>query len=247
MTRRCHLVHGDFFAMVADERTFADDAPDLVHAVLVDIDHTPRHLLHPSHGAFYTADGLRRLADRLHPGGVFALWSDAPPDDAFLTTLAAVFADLTAEVVTFPNHHTGRDAANTIYLATRPLPSDLLLRAEGVPQAQLAMGPVQRRRRPLGQHRGRVAADEAADRPVVVREHRPDARPDQDADRRPGEPRHQREGHPEEAELVGVAEDEVRHPDGGRDRVARHGDAGDDAPSAGARASARCRGAGTRP
>ena len=35
---------------------------------------------------------LRRIVDRLRPGGVFALWSDAPPDDAFGAVLTDVFA-----------------------------------------------------------------------------------------------------------------------------------------------------------
>src|SRR5688572_26893771 len=58
---RCRLVQGDFFAVVAGGRAFGPDAPERVHAVLVDIDHTPRHLLHPSHADFYTPEGLRRL------------------------------------------------------------------------------------------------------------------------------------------------------------------------------------------
>jgi spermidine synthase len=115
---RCELVQGDFFAMVADEEPFGTAAPTLVHAVLLDVDHTPRHVLHPSHAPFYEPDGLRRLAARLHPGGVFALWSDDPPDGAFLEVLAQVFASSWAEVVRFPNHHTGREAANTVYVAT---------------------------------------------------------------------------------------------------------------------------------
>jgi hypothetical protein len=48
---RCHLVHGDFFTMVADDG-FGAGAPARFHAALVDIDHTPSHLLHPSHGRF---------------------------------------------------------------------------------------------------------------------------------------------------------------------------------------------------
>lgn len=118
--RRCHLVQGDFFAMVAEGLPFGPEAPARVHAVLVDIDHTPRHLLHPSHAAFYTADGLGRLAERLHPEGVFALWSDDPPDDDHLAVVAQVFASCQAHVVSFPNHHTGGQATNTIYVAREP-------------------------------------------------------------------------------------------------------------------------------
>jgi spermidine synthase len=109
---------GNFFAMVAGDG-FGPDVPDLLHAILVDIDHTPTHVLHPSHAGFYTRDGLARLARRLHPGGAFALWSDAPPDDGFLELLGSVFARADAHVVPFPNHHTGGTSANTVYVALR--------------------------------------------------------------------------------------------------------------------------------
>ena len=116
---RCRLVEADFFAAVAAGAPFGTDEPARVHAVLVDIDHTPRHLLHPSHGGFYTQEGLTRVADRLHPGGVFALWSDDPPDDDFGAVLADVFATSAAHVVTFPNFYTGGESANTVYVARR--------------------------------------------------------------------------------------------------------------------------------
>ena len=114
---RCHLVEGDFFAMVANASQFAAHAPDRCHAVLVDIDHTPRHLLHPGHAPFYAPQGLRRLASRLHAEGVFALWSDDPPDGDFLAAMENVFASCEAHVVTFPNPYTDQDAANTVYVA----------------------------------------------------------------------------------------------------------------------------------
>ena len=116
---RCHLVPGDFFAIVRDGSSFGVDGPELVHAVLLDIDHTPTHLLHPGHADLYTPDGLRRLAGRLHPGGVFALWSD-DEDDAFLATARTVFGHCEQHVVPFPNHHTGRDATNAVFVATDP-------------------------------------------------------------------------------------------------------------------------------
>ena len=88
---RCHLVNGDFFAMVASEAAFGPDAPFRVDAALVDIDHSPRHLLDPGHAPFYTSAGLERLADRLHPGGVFGLWSDGDPDSRFIAVVESVF------------------------------------------------------------------------------------------------------------------------------------------------------------
>jgi spermidine synthase len=115
---RSRLVRGDFFAMVGDATGFDPDAPGRrFHAILVDIDHTPRQVLHPSHAAFYTPEGLRRLAAHLHPGGVFALWSNDPPDEDFNVALAEVFATSQAHVVSFHNPLQGREATNTIYVA----------------------------------------------------------------------------------------------------------------------------------
>ena len=88
--------------------------------MLVDIDHSPSHLLHPSHAAFYTADGLRRLADHLHPGGVFGLWSNDPPDDAFTAVWPRSSPTARAHVVTFDNPLQRRTSTNTVYLARRP-------------------------------------------------------------------------------------------------------------------------------
>ena len=115
---RARLVEGDFFASAAGAGPLSPGGAERVHAVLLDVDHSPRHVLDPSHAAFYAADGLRRLADRLHPRGVFALWSDDPPDDAFLLVLAEVFATTQAHVVPFPNPYTGGTSSNTVYVAT---------------------------------------------------------------------------------------------------------------------------------
>lgn len=116
---RTRLVHGDFFAMArSDTGLDPDIASRRFHAILLDIDHSPRHHLNPSHAPFYTADGLRRLAERLHPGGCFALWSNDPPDEDFTRVLAHVFAHSAARVVTFHNPLQRRDAANTVYVAT---------------------------------------------------------------------------------------------------------------------------------
>jgi spermidine synthase len=109
---RTRLVHGDFFALAA-----AGALPGQPYdAVLLDIDHTPRHVLDPSHASFYTADGLRRLADQLVRGGVFALWSDDPPDEEFLATARQVFEECEPHVVEFPNPLTRGTSANTVYV-----------------------------------------------------------------------------------------------------------------------------------
>jgi spermidine synthase len=117
---RTRLVQGDFFAMAESAEGFGRDAPGRrFHAVLVDIDHTPRHLLHPSHAAFYTPQGLRGLTDHLHSGGVFALWSNDPPDEDFTVVLAELFATSQAHVVSFHNPLQRRRATNTVYVARK--------------------------------------------------------------------------------------------------------------------------------
>jgi len=114
---RCRLVEGDFFALTAQPDPYAATAPDRLDAILVDIDHTPDHLLHPSHAEFYSVAGLERLKARLRPGGVFGLWSDDPPEDGFVGLLGQVFGEVRAELVPFANPLTGGTSANTVYLA----------------------------------------------------------------------------------------------------------------------------------
>ncbi len=117
---RCRFVHGDFFAMAEAADGFDPDAPGRrFDAVLVDIDHSPRNLLHPRHAALYTPEGLARLAGHLQPGGVFALWSNDPPDDEFNAALAGAFATSASHVVTFDNWQGDHDASNTVYVGVK--------------------------------------------------------------------------------------------------------------------------------
>lgn len=112
---RCRFVHGDFFALAVSEAGF--EMGKRYHAVLLDIDHSPRNLLHARHGSFYEPNGLRALATHLHPGGVFALWSDDPPDEDFLRTLGGVFSSVETHVVKFFNPLLERESASTVYVA----------------------------------------------------------------------------------------------------------------------------------
>ena len=117
---RCRLVNGDFFAMAHSADGFDSNAPRRrFDAVLVDIDHSPTNLLHPRHAALYQRPGLARLAEHLHPGGVFALWSNDPPDDAFNAAVAGAFATSAAHVVTFDNWRGDREASNTVYVGVK--------------------------------------------------------------------------------------------------------------------------------
>ena len=116
---RCHLLEGDFFAIFGAPLR-AEDANiggRKLHAILVDIDHSPRSLLSPAHEPFYKPEGLRALTTHLHPGGIFALWSNDPPDDRFLDVLFDVFDVSQAKVVTFNNPLQNGTAASTVYIA----------------------------------------------------------------------------------------------------------------------------------
>ncbi|GGU94020.1 spermidine synthase [Actinomadura cremea] len=119
---RCRLVPGDFFAM-AESGLDPQVSGARFHAVLVDIDHSPRHVLNPTNAAFYQEGPLRRLAEQIHPGGVFALWSNDPPDDGFTALLGEVFGEVAAHVVEFPNPVQGGTSANTVYVARTPAES----------------------------------------------------------------------------------------------------------------------------
>jgi spermidine synthase len=112
---RCHLKHGDFFGWFDAARA----ATDRYDVVLLDIDHSPRALLHPEHARFYSVEGLGRLRDGIAVGGVFAMWSDEGPDEAFIAVLEAVFVNIRAEVVAFDNPLTGGASTCTIYLCDR--------------------------------------------------------------------------------------------------------------------------------
>ncbi|MDJ0770523.1 MAG: spermidine synthase [Ilumatobacter sp.] len=114
---RCTFVEGDFFSMVASGIERGDEGPTRFDAILLDIDHTPSHHLNPSHASFYGSAGLARLRDQLLPGGVFALWSDDPPDADFTARMAETFASVTPHVVAFPNFYTGGESACTVYVS----------------------------------------------------------------------------------------------------------------------------------
>ena len=116
---RCTLVHADFFEWASSSGGVFDRAAPtrLVHGVLLDIDHSPSQWLAPGNSAFYSVPGLQSLADKLHPGGIFGLWSNDPPDAEFTRLLDAVFRSSESHVVTFLNRYSGGESSNTIYLA----------------------------------------------------------------------------------------------------------------------------------
>lgn len=122
---RCTFVHGDFFAIARgdeEQDALTGDGGGAFDVVLLDVDHSPDHVLNPEHSGFYTTGGLSAFTRRmLAEGGVFALWSNDPPDEAFTARLREVFATARAEEVRFPNPLQGGESSNTVYLATHPL------------------------------------------------------------------------------------------------------------------------------
>lgn len=115
---RCRLVEGDFFAMAADAGGLDPREPGRrFDAVVLDVDHSPRHVLHPRHAALYQPAGLRALSEHLRPDGVFALWSNDPPDKQFTAVLTEVFPQSAAHVVTFDNPLQGGTSTNTVYVS----------------------------------------------------------------------------------------------------------------------------------
>ncbi len=135
---RCRLVHGDFFAAVGSPANQSDGSsesrPEALaairteparwgserfHAILLDIDHSPQCLLHAGHAAFYTAEGLKRLTGHIHPGGVFALWSADPPEEALTDGLNAAFVNVRVRESKFYNPLLDLHDVNYIVIAQR--------------------------------------------------------------------------------------------------------------------------------
>ncbi|WP_274426070.1 spermidine synthase [Chelativorans sp. YIM 93263] len=118
---RCRLVHGDFFAMAREPETGFDphEPGRRFDAILLDIDHSPRHVLDPENATLYTPQGLKTLSDHLTSGGVFALWSNEPEDLGFTAELQGVFEQARAERVVFYNPLQEREVQQAVYLARK--------------------------------------------------------------------------------------------------------------------------------
>ena len=119
--KRCTLVSGDFFELSTSTEKGFDNTTDnpLVHAILLDIDHSPTKWLTPGNSEFYSAQGITALAAKLHDNGVFGLWSDDPPDEQFMAFLKDVFTDTQAHVINFPNPYSGGQSSGTVYIAVK--------------------------------------------------------------------------------------------------------------------------------
>ena len=119
---KCRFVEGDFFQMAAGHDGFDPAQPERrFDAILLDIDHAPDFHLAPAHAGFYQPEGLMKLQHHLKNGGIFALWSNDPPDDDFTRRLQSVFSEASAVAVPFHNPLQDCDFLQSIYLARREL------------------------------------------------------------------------------------------------------------------------------
>jgi spermidine synthase len=113
---RCEYLFDDFFKL-ARTTDFNPESPNYQYdAILLEIDHTPSALLNPSHGDFYSEDGMLKIKSFLKPGGVFALWSNDKPEDAFLTIMKVAFGEVEGHVVEFANPMQGGVSTNGVYV-----------------------------------------------------------------------------------------------------------------------------------
>ncbi len=115
---RCELRQGDFFAL-AHIGFDVEKPARKFDAVLLDIDHSPKHFLDATNENFYTAHGLTAVRDQLKPNGTFALWSDDPVSGEFSAHLSSIFGHATATDIEFPNPYTGSISVNSVYVAQR--------------------------------------------------------------------------------------------------------------------------------
>ena len=114
--QRCDLIQDDFFAVAcADTQGFLDE--NQVHAVLLDIDHSPSHWLNDSNSRFYTQESLTKMASKIVPSGVFGLWSNDLPDQSFVAHLERVFSQVDAHIIQFDNPYSGEKSINSVYIS----------------------------------------------------------------------------------------------------------------------------------
>jgi len=114
---RSQLVHGDFFAIATDDSLgFINNKP--VHAILLDIDHSPSHWLNESNASFYNPDSLEKMKRKIYPGGVFGLWSNELPDPKFKALLSSVFSHIQDHTIQFANPYSGGESINSVYICT---------------------------------------------------------------------------------------------------------------------------------
>ncbi|MFI8621166.1 spermidine synthase [Marinomonas sp. NPDC078689] len=118
---RNRYVLGSFFDLATDPSNGFDPsaAGKKFDAILLDIDHSPTEYLNPENAGFYTTENLSRMAEQLKPSGVFAMWSQNPPEADFEALLATVFNRVDSHLVSFYNPFQGKDSTNSVYVCIK--------------------------------------------------------------------------------------------------------------------------------
>jgi len=119
--KRNRYVLGSFFDLATDPSTGFDptSAGKKFDAILLDIDHSPTEYLNPENAGFYITENLARMAAQLKPNGVFAMWSQNPPEASFEALLSTVFEEVNSHLVSFPNPFQGKDSTNSVYVCIK--------------------------------------------------------------------------------------------------------------------------------
>jgi hypothetical protein len=112
---RLEVVPGDVYGLLLGPATERWDL------ILIDVDHSPDEPLGPASRSFYEADGLRRVAEHLAPGGILGVWSAGDDDPRFAAALAQVFGETRLERVCWVNEliDEGRDVSDVLFFARK--------------------------------------------------------------------------------------------------------------------------------
>jgi len=116
---RCEFVLGDFFALATDANIGFQPANKQIHGIFLDIDHSPSNWLDQGNSNFYTNEALSSMKKKLHPGGIFGLWSNDLPDNKFTALLEFIFDSVETHIISFHNPYSGSESTNSVYLAKK--------------------------------------------------------------------------------------------------------------------------------
>lgn len=111
---RVRLWTGDVATVLAGRR---EDLPGPWDAILLDVDNGPDFLIHAENDALYAEPGLRDAYARLAPGGLLAIWCQAP-SPPLLAALALI--DASAQETRHDVQREGRTFTYAVETVRRP-------------------------------------------------------------------------------------------------------------------------------